>query len=89
MAANHPSGPAAPQPATPKLYCPAGLAARTPRRTVALIAGLVMVALAAIAFASPWGPRGALVAFVVVWAGWMAVMPVVVIRGALRAKNPC
>ena len=71
-------------PRTPQLYCPAGLAARTSARTLWIVLATVAALLAAIALGTPWGPRGALIAFAAVWGAWMVLMPVAVIASALR-----
>ncbi|HEX5908899.1 MAG TPA: hypothetical protein VFY44_00305 [Thermoleophilaceae bacterium] len=71
-------------PRTPQLYCPAGLAARTSRRTAWLVAAAIAAVLATIAVATPWGARGALIAFAAVWGLWMVLMPVAVIASAVR-----
>ena len=71
-------------PRTPQLYCPAGLAARTSGRTLWLVLAVVVALLATIALGTPWGPRGALIAFAAVWGAWMVLMPVAVIGSALR-----
>jgi hypothetical protein len=68
----------------PQLYCPAGLAARTSRRTVWLALATVVASLGTIALATPWGARGAVIAFAAVWGLWMVLMPVAVIASALR-----
>jgi len=68
----------------PLLYCPAGLAARASGRVVWLAVAVMAVLLAVVALATPWGPRGALIAFAGTWALWMALMPVAVIASALR-----
>jgi len=75
----------APTRQTPQLYCPAGLAARTSRRTVGLVAAAIVAVLAAIALGTPWGARGALIAFAGVWGLWMVLMPVAVIASAMRS----
>lgn len=69
---------------TPQLYCPAGLAARTSRRTLAVVVAVVAALLTAVALATPWGLRGALIAFVAAWGAWMVLMPVAVIASAVR-----
>jgi hypothetical protein len=69
---------------TPQLYCPAGLAARTSRRTVGLAVAAMVAVLAAIAVGTPWGARGALIAFAALWGLWMVLMPVAVIASAVR-----
>ena len=68
----------------PQLYCPAGLAARTSRRTLWLVVAAIAAALAAIAVGTPWGARGALIVFAGVWGLWMVLMPVAVIASAVR-----
>jgi len=69
---------------TPQLYCPAGLAARTSRRTAWLVVAATVSVLATIAVGTPWGARGALIAFAAVWGLWMVLMPVAVIASAVR-----
>jgi len=68
----------------PQLYCPAGLAARTSRRTGLLALATVVASLGTIVPATPWGARGAVIAFAAVWGLWMVLMPVAVIASALR-----
>jgi Na+-transporting NADH:ubiquinone oxidoreductase subunit NqrE len=70
---------------TPQLYCPAGLAARARGRTLWLAVAALAAVLGAVALATPWGLRGALIAFVAAWALWMALMPVAVIASAVRS----
>ena len=70
---------------TPQLYCPAGLAARTSGRTAWLAAAVIVAVLATIALGTPWGARGALIAFAAVWGLWMVLMPVAVIVSAVRS----
>lgn len=72
------------EPRKPQLYCPAGLAARTSGRTVALVIAAVVAVLAAIALAGPWGVQGAVVAFAAAWGAWMVLMPAAVIASAVR-----
>jgi hypothetical protein len=72
------------EPNAPQLYCPAGLAARTSRRTAALAVAAVVGVLAAIALAGPWGLQGAVIAFAATWGAWMVLMPVAVIASAVR-----
>jgi hypothetical protein len=79
---------AAPRPAAPQLYCPAGLAARTTPRRALAAAAIVALVLTAVAVATPWGVRGALVGFAGTWALWMALMPVAVIASAVRNRRP-
>jgi len=73
------------EPRMPQLYCPAGLAARTSRRTAWLVLTSVVGLLTTIALATPWGARGAVIAFAGAWGLWMVLMPVAVIASALRS----
>lgn len=71
----------------PQLYCPAGLAARVSRRTAGLTVAGIAALLAAIALLTPFGARGALIAFAAAWGLWMVLMPVAVIVGSLRQSR--
>jgi hypothetical protein len=73
---------------TPQLYCPAGLAARASRRGVILAVATAVALLTAIALLTPFGARGALIAFAGAWGLWMVLMPVAVIAGAVRQARP-
>jgi hypothetical protein len=69
----------------PRLYCPAGLAARASRRSVLAGLGVLLCVLAALALATD--VRTALLVLVCGWAIWMAAMPVVVIAAARRSPG--
>lgn len=71
----------------PQLYCPAGLAARASRRSAWLTVVAVAALLTLIAVATPWGARGALIAFAGTWGLWMVLMPVAVIAASLRRSG--